>query len=80
MKISGVISIVGSVVAVAFGVANFSFLLLVNSSAWDYVVIAIISALLALIGALPGLLLGRLITPQDITPTASTQARDDTPK
>ena len=79
MKIGGVISIVGSVVAVAFGFANLSFLVGSNSSAWDYVVLAIVSTLLGLIGALPGFLIGHFITPRDIAPIQPSQAIAETP-
>ena len=79
MKISGVISIVGSVIAVAFGYVNFARLFLVNSTASDYVALAIVSTLLALVGSLPGFLIGHFITPRNIAPTKPSEASDENP-
>ena len=76
-KIGGVISIVGSVVAVAFGYVNVTRLFLVNSTTWDYVAFAIASALLALVGALPGIVIGWIISPRVMPPTRPNHARQE---
>ncbi len=77
MKTSGVISIVGSVVAVVFGYFCLAWIFLINASAWDYVAMTTLCALLGLVGALPGLLIGRFISRRGTVPP--TQASNDTP-
>ncbi len=82
-QIGGIISVVGAAVAVAFGYVNVTRLFLVNSTTWDYVAFAVASTLLALVGALPGIVIGWIISPRATTgesvvpPTPPNQARPD---
>lgn len=66
-RISGVLSVVGSVVAIAFGFINVTRLFLVAPAAWDYFAFVVATALLGLLGAFPGMVVGWLISPRDTT-------------
>lgn len=77
MTTGRVMSIVGSVVVVMFGYVNFSRLFLINPTVWDYIALVIASALLALVGALPGVMFGRFSKRRDKTPTMPPATRDD---
>lgn len=63
-RIGAVISVVGGVAAVALGYATVTNLFLVHSTGWDYAAFAIASTLLAVVGALPGAVIGRALSPR----------------
>jgi hypothetical protein len=63
MKISSVVSAVGGVILVAVGFINVGWTFLYNPTAWDIVAFVLFCAILALIGAIPGFVLGWIIKP-----------------
>lgn len=57
-----VVSLVGSILAVVFGYVNVTALFLIDGSFWEYVAFVVATALLAIVGALPGMVLRLLLS------------------
>jgi len=64
-QVGGAVAIIGILITFGMGFANLLWMLLVRPTLWDLGAFAIASAVLVLIGALPGIVVYMLIAPRN---------------